>query len=92
MTTMFFRRERVVEGPVVEPLVIETCWPTKKARIGGCRKKRSVQTLFHCAELQGQIEDVQGQTEDVQVQPEAVLEDVVPPEAVLLDVVPSESV
>ena len=61
MTPMFFRRERVVEGPVVEPLVIETCWPTKKARIGGCRKKRSVQT----EEVHMQIEDVQGQIEDV---------------------------
>ncbi|KAE8797175.1 hypothetical protein D1007_27733 [Hordeum vulgare] len=25
-----------------QPLVVEECWPTKKARVNGCRKKRSV--------------------------------------------------
>jgi hypothetical protein len=31
-----------------EPLVVETCWPTKKARIGGVRKKRTKQILLSC--------------------------------------------
>ena len=38
--TCFFpmaRRKRASQ-----PLVVEECWPTKKARVNGCRKKRSV--------------------------------------------------
>jgi hypothetical protein len=31
-----------------EPLVVETCWPTKKARIGGVRKKRTEQIVLSC--------------------------------------------
>jgi hypothetical protein len=38
---MFFRRK----GPV-QPLVVENCWPTKKERLGGFRKKRNVQIMF----------------------------------------------
>src|SRR4051812_76731 len=38
---MFFRRKCPVQ-----PLVVEKCWPTKKARLGGFRKKRNVQIMF----------------------------------------------
>ncbi|KAK1694628.1 hypothetical protein QYE76_011325 [Lolium multiflorum] len=86
----------------VEPLVVRTCWPTKKARIGCRRKKRSVPILLNCADLEVEddpshevaevveTEDVEVQIDDV-VPPEASLEDVVPPEAFLEDVVPPEA-
>ena len=35
---LFFRRKRAEKGP---PLVVEQCWPQKKARLSGSRKKRS---------------------------------------------------
>ena len=38
----FFRRKRASEP--FEPVVVENCWPTKKARINGRRRKRIVQT------------------------------------------------
>ena len=58
-----------------EPLVTETGWPTEKARIGGYRKKRSVQALFSYVDLA------------MAVQPEPVLEKIVQFEAVLEGIV-----
>ena len=72
---LFFRRKRgscVVEGV---PLVVDTCWPAKKARVGGSRKKRSVQNLLSSLDLavvQVQPEDVHVSPEDVQVLAEDV--------------------
>ena len=54
-----------------QPLVTESLCPAKKARIGGCRKKRSVQTVFGSVDVA------------VAVQPGAILEDDVQPGAVL---------
>lgn len=64
---MFFRRKRAVE-----PLVVETCWPTKRARIGGFRKKRTEQIVFSCAKT------VQSEPPEVDLAVEAV-----PPKAVV---------
>ena len=42
MVCFIFRRKRAR----VEPLVVEECWPTKKARVSGYRKRRSVHVVF----------------------------------------------
>ena len=41
MTCFIFRRKHASQ-----PLVVEECWPTKKARVSGCRKRRSVHFVF----------------------------------------------
>ena len=69
---LFFRRKRGEKGP---PLVVDELWPTKKPRVNGSRKKRSVQ--------------IQMQTEPVlqvliQSEPEPVLQLVVHSEDVLV--------
>ena len=42
MVCFIFRRKHAR----VEPLVVEECWPTKKARVSGYRKRRSVHVVF----------------------------------------------
>jgi hypothetical protein len=41
---LFFRRKRSdqtpVQGPPDQHLVVENCWPNRKTRLGGCRKKK----------------------------------------------------
>ena len=79
---LFFRKKRVFQPLVTEPLC-----PAKKARIGGCRKKRSVLTVFGSVQpgaVPGAVLEEQGPVlEDLQidagledVQTEAGLEDV----------------
>ena len=65
-----------------QPLVVEVCWPTKKARVNGCRKKRSepepervdVQTEENPAAVNIQTEEtaleVETEPERVEVQSE----------------------
>jgi hypothetical protein len=65
-----------------QPLVVEECWPTKKARVNGCRKKRSepepervdVQTEENPAAVNIQTEEtaleVETEPERVEVQTE----------------------
>ena len=68
------------EERVFQPLVTEPLCLAKKARIGGCRKKRSVQTVFGSIDVAvavqpgAVLEDVFGSVDDVQTEP--VLEDV----------------
>ena len=75
---LFFRKKRVFQPLVTEPLC-----PAKKARIGGCRKKRSVLTVFSSVQPGAVLEEQGPVLEDVQidagledVQIDAVLEDV----------------
>ena len=56
---LVFRRKRGEKGP---PLVVDECWPVKRARINGQRKKRTNQIMFGAAEVQSELvleDDVQ---------------------------------
>ena len=68
---LFFRRKRAEKGP---PLVVEQCWPQKKARLSGSRKKRS---------FSSQTESVLDALLDLAVQAEPVLDLAVQDEPVL---------
>ena len=71
-----------------QPLVVEDCWPTKKTRNGGCRKRTSVHISFSCVEtVQTEpVLDAEVETEhvlDATVQTEPVLDAMVQTEPVL---------
>jgi hypothetical protein len=79
---IFSRKKSGSEPSIFEPLVVENCWPTKRARQNGRRRQISVQ-------------DIVVQTDsvvDVQVQTESFLNDVVQTESILDDVVQTESI
>ena len=83
---MFFRRKHASK-----PLFVEDCWTKKKARLNGCRKKRSEQILFSgvetvCTEPVLDVEVCTEPSLNVEVQNEPVLDVVVLNEQ-LLDVV-----
>src|SRR4051812_19134800 len=40
-----------------QPLVVEECWPTKKARVNGCIKKRSVPSETESERVKVQTEE-----------------------------------
>ena len=86
-----FRRKRAIEP--FEPVVVENCWPTKKARINGRRRKRIVQTedvpsesVLDAALPSDSVLDVVVQTDtilDAAVQTEAILDAAVQTEPIL---------
>ena len=49
MACFIFRTKRGARVPPV-PLVVEECWQTKKARVSGCTKRRSVHFVFGSTE------------------------------------------
>ena len=53
-----------------QPLVVEECWPTKKARGNGCRKKRSVPEETPAAEIEPERVEVQTEETHVEVHTE----------------------
>jgi hypothetical protein len=64
-----------------EPLVVETCWPTKKRRLGDFRRKRSFQA--ESVEVPQDVNlDVVLQGDAVEVSAEANLDDVLQGDAV----------
>ena len=76
----FFRRKRATEP--FEPVVVQNCWPTKKARMVGRTTARIVQT-----------EDVPSNSVlDAAVQTEAILDAAVQTEAILDAAVQTEDV
>ena len=76
----FFRRKRASEP--FEPVVVKNCWPTKKARINGRRRKRIVQT-----------EDVPSDSVlDAVLPSDSVLEVVLPSDSVLDVVVQTDTI
>lgn len=92
---LFFRRKRAEKGP---PLVVEQCWPQKKARLSGSRKKRSfssqTEPVLDAQEQTEPVLDAREQTEpvlDLAVQAEPVLDlAVVQTEPDVADVVQNE--
>src|SRR3954470_19167626 len=69
---LVFRRKRGEKGP---PLVVDECWPVKRARINGQRKKRTNQIMFGATEVQSELvleDDVQ--TVEVQSEPANAVE------------------
>ena len=71
---MFSRRKRGGQ-----PLVVEDCWAIKKARINGCRKKRSFGETIHIQpDLDGVVQNEQDL--DVLLQDEQDFDVVVPTE------------
>jgi hypothetical protein len=89
---LFFRMKREEEAPPLvgeeeaPPLLVEECLPTKKVRLAGCRKKRTVQILLSDDEVQTQT------IVPAKLQPEAVLEVVLPKDPVLEIVLQTETV
>jgi hypothetical protein len=89
---LFFRRKHGEKGP---PLVVDECWPTKKPRVNGCRKKRSVQILVSGNQVQSEADlaiDLPPEpVQEVVLQSEADLAIELPPEPVQEVVLQSEA-
>ncbi|KAK1632248.1 hypothetical protein QYE76_006563 [Lolium multiflorum] len=89
----YARRKRGEKGPSI---VVDECWPTKKPRVKGCRKKRNVQILVSGNQVQNEaqlylelppephlyVELPPEQVEEVLVQSEPHLDLELPPEQV----------
>jgi hypothetical protein len=80
----FFRRKRGEKAP---PLVVEQCWPTKKARLIGFRKKRTHQIMFGAVTAEDEITEPVLQSETVVDDVEVVLPSVELPSTQSLEVV-----
>ncbi|KAK1614668.1 hypothetical protein QYE76_020185 [Lolium multiflorum] len=85
------RRKRGEKGP---PIVVDECWPTKKPRVKGCRKKRNVQILVSGNQVQSEaqlyLELPPEHGQEVLVQSEPHLDVELPPEQVEEVLVQSE--
>jgi hypothetical protein len=89
---IFSRKKSGSEPSVFEPLVVENCWPTKRARQNGRRRQRSVQDIVVQTDSVVDIVMPSDSVLDVQVQTESILDDVVQTESILDDVVQTESI
>jgi hypothetical protein len=64
-----------------EPLIVETCWPTKKRRVGDFRRKRSFQAKS-VEVLPNAVTDVMVQSDAVDLPPDVTLDVVLQDESV----------
>jgi hypothetical protein len=95
MTCFIFQekmfRSGPVQGPPDQPLVVENCWPKKKTRLGGCRKKKTGPALDAVLDVVVQADPVLDAVLDVAVQADQILDVVVQADPFLDVVVKTEA-
>jgi hypothetical protein len=78
MTCFLFQektfRSAPVQGPPDQHHVVENCWPKKKTRLGGCRKKKTVPGLDAVMDVAVLADPVSDAVMDVAVQVDSVLD------------------